>query len=223
VSNSLKPKRLSDIEVSLATECAFRCGACSHAGFRFCAGEGGDDEATQYGPVAPDVALTILEAAHHHHRDVAQPQVDVRAGQPRWQLIVRQSRVENGIPHLGSHHLPRSRSDHSFTEARAIGVDDVPGHGVAAAVVGGVEHSLNDLIREAGVPGDRFACPGQQCPRVPGDQLDEQFVTVSEMAVDAGRLRRRVAPEGRESPSRSRGRSSERTSAARQRVNIATT
>ena len=34
---------------------------------------------------------------------------------------------------------------------------------------------------------------------------------------------RRVAPDGRESPSRSRGRSSERTSAARQRVNIATT
>ena len=33
----------------------------------------------------------------------------------------------------------------------------------------------------------------------------------------------RVAPDGRESPSRSRGRSSERTSAARQRVNIATT
>ena len=34
---------------------------------------------------------------------------------------------------------------------------------------------------------------------------------------------RRVAPDGRESPSRSRGRSSERTCAARQRVNIATT
>jgi hypothetical protein len=34
---------------------------------------------------------------------------------------------------------------------------------------------------------------------------------------------RRVSPDGRESPSRSRGRSSERTSAARQRVNIATT
>jgi hypothetical protein len=39
-------------------------GACSHAGFRFCAGEGGADEATQYGPVAPDVTVTILEAAH---------------------------------------------------------------------------------------------------------------------------------------------------------------
>jgi hypothetical protein len=73
VSNSLKPKRLSDMEVSPATECAFRWGACSHAGFRFCAGEGGGDEATQYGPVAPDVAVTVLEAAHHHHRDVAQP------------------------------------------------------------------------------------------------------------------------------------------------------
>jgi hypothetical protein len=34
---------------------------------------------------------------------------------------------------------------------------------------------------------------------------------------------RRVAPDGRESPSPSRGRSSERTCAARQRVNIATT
>jgi hypothetical protein len=34
---------------------------------------------------------------------------------------------------------------------------------------------------------------------------------------------RRVAPDGRESRSRSRGRSSERTSAARQRVNIVTT
>ena len=34
---------------------------------------------------------------------------------------------------------------------------------------------------------------------------------------------RRLAPDGRESRSRSRGRSSERTSAARQRVNIATT
>jgi hypothetical protein len=32
VSNSLKPKRLSDIEVSPATECALRWGACSHAG-----------------------------------------------------------------------------------------------------------------------------------------------------------------------------------------------
>jgi hypothetical protein len=38
-----------------------------------CVGEGGDDEATQYGPVAPDVALTILEAAHHQLRDVPQP------------------------------------------------------------------------------------------------------------------------------------------------------
>jgi hypothetical protein len=45
-----------------------------------CAGKGGDDESTQYGPVAPDVALTILEAAHHQLRDVAQPQVDVRPG-----------------------------------------------------------------------------------------------------------------------------------------------
>jgi hypothetical protein len=36
-------------------------------------GEGRDDEATQYGPVAPDVAVTLLDAAHHHQRDVAQP------------------------------------------------------------------------------------------------------------------------------------------------------
>jgi len=76
VSNSLKSKRLSDIEVSPATECAFRWGACSHAGLRFCAGEGRGDEATQYGPVALEVAVTFVETAHDHLGEVAQPQVD---------------------------------------------------------------------------------------------------------------------------------------------------
>jgi hypothetical protein len=179
VSNSLKPKRLSDIEVSPATE-------CSHAGLRFCAGEGGGDEATQYGPVAPDVAVTILEAAHHHHCDVAQPQVDVGPGQPGWQFIVRQGGVEKGIPHLGSAHLLRSGSDHSSAKARAIGVDDMPCQGVAAAVFGGVEDRLDELIRKAALPGDRFACPVEQGPRVPCDQLDEQIVAVAEVAVDVG-------------------------------------
>jgi hypothetical protein len=61
----------------------------------------------------------------------------------------------------------------------------VPCQGVAAGVVGGVEDSLDDLIRKAALPGDRFACPGEQCPRVPSDQLDEQIIAVSEVAVDA--------------------------------------
>src|SRR3984885_6709091 len=55
-----------------------------------------------------------------------------------------------------------------------------------AAVFGGVENGLDDLIRKAALPGDRFACPAKQCPRVPGDQLDEQIVAVSEVAVDTG-------------------------------------
>ena len=41
--------------------------------------------------------------------------------------------------------------------------------------------SLDDLIRKAALPGDRFACPG-----VPCDQLDEQIVAVSQIAVDVG-------------------------------------
>jgi hypothetical protein len=46
------------------------------------AGEGRGDEATQYGPVALEVAVTILQTAHHHIREVAQPQVEVRPGSP---------------------------------------------------------------------------------------------------------------------------------------------
>jgi hypothetical protein len=61
---------------------------CSGARLCVCAGEGGGDEATQYGPVALEVAVTILDTAHHHLCEVAQPQVDVRPGQPARQFIV---------------------------------------------------------------------------------------------------------------------------------------
>jgi hypothetical protein len=160
----------------------------SYSGIHLCvqADEGRRDEATQDGPVAPDVALAILDAAHHHLRDVAQPHVDVRPGQPGWQFIVGDRGVEKGIPHLSSAHRRRSRSDHSFAKAGAIGVEDVPCQGVAAGVVGGVEDFLDDLIGKAALPRDRFACPGEQCPRVPGDQLEEQVVAIGEVAIDVG-------------------------------------
>jgi len=53
-------------------------------------------------------------------------------------------------------------------------------------VFGGVEHSLDDLIRKAALSRDGLACPVEQCPRVPCDQLDEQIVAVSEVTVDVG-------------------------------------
>ena len=62
----------------------------------------------------------------------------------------------------------------------------MPCQGVAAAVFGGVEDCLDDLIRKAALPGDGFACPVEQCPRVPSDQLDEQIVAVGEVAIDTG-------------------------------------
>jgi len=61
---------------------------CSGARLCVCAGEGGGDEATQYGPVALEVAVTLLDTAHHHLCEVAQKQVDVRPGQPARQFIV---------------------------------------------------------------------------------------------------------------------------------------
>ena len=107
-------------------------------------------------------------------------------GSPGASSFVRHCRVENRIPHLGSHHLCHSRSNHSSAQARAIGVDDVSCQGVAAGVFGGVEDHLDDLIRKAGVPGNRLACSAKQDPRVPCDQLDEQVVTIGEVAVDTG-------------------------------------
>ena len=56
-----------------------------------CAGEGGGAEATQDGPVALEVAVTILEIAHHHDRDVGDPQVDVGAWQPVWPLTLHKT------------------------------------------------------------------------------------------------------------------------------------
>jgi len=53
-------------------------------------------------------------------------------------------------------------------------------------VFGGVEDCLDDLIGKAPLPGDGFACPVEQCPRVPSDQLDEQIVAVGEVAIDTG-------------------------------------
>jgi phenylpyruvate tautomerase PptA (4-oxalocrotonate tautomerase family) len=151
-----------------------------------CAGEGRGDEATHYGPVDLDVTVTILETAHQQFPHVAYPQVDVRPGQPSWQFIVRDSSVEVWIPKFGSEHLRRPRSDQSSAQGRAIGGDQVPGQGVAAGVVGDVEKTLDDLIRKAALPGDCLVCPVDQCARVPCDQLDEQIVAVSEVAVDAG-------------------------------------
>ena len=57
-------------------------------------GECRRDEATQYRAVALEVAVTFLHSAHHHLREVAQPQVDVRSGQPGGQFIVRDGGVE---------------------------------------------------------------------------------------------------------------------------------
>jgi hypothetical protein len=125
---------------------------CSHANFRL--GKGRGDKATQYRPVALEVAVTIIETAHHHLREVGYPQVDVGAGQAGGQFIVSDGGIEIWIPQFGSEHIRRSRSDQSPAQARAIGLDDVPRQVVAAGVLGDVEDTLDDLIRKAGLPGD---------------------------------------------------------------------
>ena len=53
-------------------------GRSSHANLGL--GEGRCGKATQYGPVALEIAVTIIKTAHHYLRHAAQPQVDVRAG-----------------------------------------------------------------------------------------------------------------------------------------------
>src|SRR4029077_2808300 len=105
---------------------------------RVCAGEGGGEEATQDGPVALEVAVTILEPAHHHDRDVADPQVDVGAGQPASRAL-----LANATSRKGSKSSALSISEVPEVlirrpKARAIGVDQVPRQGVAAALIGGV-------------------------------------------------------------------------------------
>jgi len=94
------------------------------------AGEGRGDEATQYGPVALEVAVTILQPAHHHLREVAQPQVEVRpGGSPGGSSLLAMGGVEVGIKEVSSEHPRRSRSDHSAAQVRAVGIDHVPGQG----------------------------------------------------------------------------------------------
>src|ERR1700758_903122 len=62
----------------------------------------------------------------------------------------------------------------------------MPRQGVLSGWVGDVEETLDDLIRKAALPGDDLVCPVDQRARMPCDQLDEQIVTIGEVAVDAG-------------------------------------
>jgi hypothetical protein len=62
----------------------------------FCVGEGGGDEATQYGPIALEVAVTILETAHHHLRDVGQPGI-AAAKLGKTVAVIERDRMLGGV------------------------------------------------------------------------------------------------------------------------------
>jgi hypothetical protein len=49
-----------------------------------------------------------------------------------------------------------------------------------------VSRDIDQLIVQFGLRGDGLVCSVEQCPPVPGDQLDEQIVAIGEVAVDAG-------------------------------------
>src|ERR1700754_4193278 len=84
--------------------------------------QGRDDEPTQYRPIALEICFAIVETTHHHLREVAEPQVEVRPGHPSWQFLVCDGGVEVRVQEFGSEHSRRSRSDHSSAQARAVGI-----------------------------------------------------------------------------------------------------